>query len=554
MHRNEYIKLEVMKNILFEKYLKLIVVILITAFVSMPSSYLSAQEKVPQNMQKFGRLLRLVESYYVDSADIDELTEKAIVHLLSELDPHSVYMSKDEVDKMNEPLVGNFEGIGISFNIFKDTLLVTSIIAGGPSEKVGLFAGDRILEVDNKNIAGTGIKNSDVFDLLRGNKGTTVNLKVLRKNSPGLLDFTIVRDKIPINSLEASYMINENTGFIRLSRFSATTTEEFVAAMKDLKKQNLQNLILDLRGNGGGYLKSAIEISEQFLNNNDLVVYTSGLNEPKREYRASVSGEFKKGNLVVLVDESSASASEIVAGAVQDWDRGIIIGRRSFGKGLVQKPYYLTDGSMVRLTTAHYYTPSGRGIQKPYDEGVAEYKEDYQKRLSHGEMFSADSIVFADSLKFKTLVNGRDVYGGGGVMPDIFIPVDTSIHYPYMNRLRRNNIVNNFTLDYIDKNREQIKSKYPDFKNFDAKFEVSEEMIAEIVEIGVKEGIEKNDESLAFIKSDLKREVKALLARDLYSRDDFYKVYYKDDKAIIEALKVIGSQKNYDKLLVSNQH
>jgi carboxyl-terminal processing protease len=543
-----------MKNILIGKYRNMFVVVLFAALILVPSTYLSAQEKVAQNQQKFGRLLRLVESFYVDSADVDELTEKAIVHLLSELDPHSVYMSKDEVDKMNEPLVGNFEGIGISFNIFKDTLLVTSIIAGGPSEKVGLFAGDRILEVDNKSIAGTGIKNSDVFDLLRGKKGTTVNLKVLRKNSPGLLDFSIVRDKIPINSLEASYMINEKTGFIRLSRFSATTTEEFVSAMKDLKKQNVQNLILDLRGNGGGYLKSAIEISEQFLKNNDLVVYTSGLNEPKREYRASASGEFKNGNLVILVDESSASASEIVAGAVQDWDRGIIIGRRSFGKGLVQKPYYLTDGSMVRLTTAHYYTPSGRGIQKPYDEGVAEYKEDYQKRLSHGEMFNADSIVFSDSLKFKTLVNSRDVYGGGGVMPDIFIPVDTSIHYPYMNRLRRNNIVNNFTLEYVDKQREQIKSKFPDFKNFDAKFEVSEEMIAEIVEIGAKEGIEKNDESLAFIKSDLKREVKALLARDLYSRDDFYKVYYKDDKAIIEALKVIGSQKNYDKLLVSNQH
>lgn len=513
----------------------------------------SGQETVQQNQLKFGRLLRLVDSYYVDSANIDKITEKAIVNVLSELDPHSVYMSKEEVEKMNEPLVGNFEGIGISFNIFKDTLLVTTTISGGPSEKVGLLAGDRIIEVDDKKIAGIGLKNSDVFKLLRGDKGTTVNLKVLRKNYPGLLDFTIVRDKIPINSLDASFMINESTGLIKLNNFSATTTEEFVTAIKDLKRQNIQNLILDLRGNGGGYLTKAIEISEQFLKNEDLVVFTSGLNEPKRDYRATAKGEFKKGNLVVLVDENSASASEIVAGAIQDWDRGIIVGRRSFGKGLVQKPFYLTDGSMIRLTTAHYYTPSGRCIQKPYDGGIKEYRKDYEKRLTNGEMFNADSIVFSDSLKYKTLLNGRTVYGGGGVMPDIFVPVDTSLHYLYGNRLRRNNIVYNFALDYIDKHRNEIKSKYPVFKNFESKFEITDEIINEIAENGVKEGIERNEESLLFLKNDLKKEVKAYIARDLYSRDDFYKILYKDDETILEALKVMENQKDYNKLLVSNQ-
>ena len=415
--------------------------ILVAILIMVQAISAVSQEKVQQNQQKFGRLLRLIDSYYVDSTNIDELTEKAIVNVLSELDPHSVYMSKDEVEKMNEPLVGNFEGIGISFNIFKDTLLVTTTISGGPSEKVGLLAGDRIVEVDNKNIAGIGLKNSDVFKLLRGDKGTTVNLKVFRKNYPELLDFTIVRDKIPIYSLDASFMLNDNTGLIKLNNFSATTTEEFVTAIKDLKKQKMQNLILDLRGNGGGYLNKAIEISEQFLKNQDLVVFTSGLNEPRKDYLASTAGEFKDGKLVVLVDENSASASEIVAGAIQDWDRGIILGRRSFGKGLVQKPYYLTDGSMVRLTIAHYYTPSGRCIQKPYDEGIKEYRKDYEKRLTSGEMYNADSIVFSDSLKYKTLLNGRTVYGGGGIMPDIFVPVDTSLHYIYGNRLRRNNIV-----------------------------------------------------------------------------------------------------------------
>ena len=539
---------------MFEKFKKNRIVILLSFLILMPSAYISAQESVQQNQLKFGRLLRLIDGYYVDSANIDKLTEDAIVHVLSELDPHSVYLSKDEVAKMNEPLEGNFEGIGISFNILKDTLLVLTTISGGPSEKVGLRPGDRIVEVDGKNIAGIDLKNSDVFDLLRGDKGTKVELKVLRKKTPGLLDFTIIRDKIPIYSLDASYMIDDRTGLIKLNKFSATTTEEFVDAMRDLKKQNIQNLILDLRGNGGGYLKTAIEISEQFLKNNDLIVYTSGLNEPKREYTVSVGGEFQKGNLVVLVDEFSASASEIVAGAVQDWDRGVIIGRRSFGKGLVQKPYYLTDGSMVRLTTAHYYTPSGRCIQKPYNNGLDEYRNDYMKRYSNGEMFNVDSIVFSDSLQYKTLINARNVYGGGGIMPDIFVPLDTSIHFGYINRLRRNNIVYNYALEYIDKNRNNIKSKYPDFKDFEANYETSDEMISDIVEMGVKDSIPKNEESLAYTKNDLKKEIKAVIARDIYSRNDFYKVYYKDDETILEALKVLKNQKDYNKLLVSTQH
>jgi len=519
----------------------------------LPAFTLKAQEDVQQSQMKFARLLRLVDGYYVDSVNVDKLTEDAIVHLLGELDPHSTYISKEEVEKMNEPLKGNFEGIGISFNIFKDTLLVTTTISGGPSEKVGLRAGDRIVEVDGKNIAGIGLKNTDVFDMLRGEKGTRVDLKILRKDTPGLMDFTIIRDKIPIFSLDASYMIDESTGYIKLNKFSATTTDEFVEAMKELQQENIQNLILDLRGNGGGYLKSAIEISDQFLKDGKLVVFTEGLNDPKHEYKASGKGTFESGKLVVLVDEGSASASEIVSGAVQDWDRGLIIGRRSFGKGLVQKPFMLTDGSMIRLTTAHYYTPSGRCIQKPYDDGVSEYRKDYANRLTNGEMFNADSITFDDALKHKTLVNGRDVYGGGGVMPDIFIPMDTSSHYAYLNNLRRKQITYNFVLDFVDTHRAEIKNKYPDFDSYNKKFEITDENIQEIVAKGEEEGIKKDEESLAFTLDNMKQELKALIARDIYSRNDMYKVLYSDDEAIKMALEVLENQEQYNNLLVTTE-
>ncbi len=527
-----------------------IVILLFTFLFVLPVSQVKAQSSVQENQLKFGRLLRLIDGYYVDTTNIDALTEKAIVKVLSELDPHSTYISKEEVEKMNEPLKGNFEGIGISFNIYKDTLMVNSTISGGPSEKVGLRSGDRIVEVDGENIAGTGIKNSDVFRLLRGDKGTKVNLKVLRRGIPDALDFTIIRDKIPIFSVDASYMLDKSTGYIKLNKFAATSLDEFLEAMKKLKNSGIKNLILDLRGNTGGYLKTAIQISNQFLKERSLVVYTEGINDIKREYKAPSQGTFEKGNLVILINEMSASASEIVSGAIQDWDRGVIIGRRSFGKGLVQKPFFLTDGSMIRLTTAHYYTPSGRCIQKSYKNGLKEYREDYIHRMQNGEMFSADSIKFDESQKFKTLINGRTVFGGGGIMPDIFIPMDTSSHYKYINKLRRKSVIYNYVLDYIDANRNKLKSKYSDFDQFDKHFEVTSAMINKVVENGEKEGIEKDETSLEFSSNDMKKEIKAIIARDLFSRNDFYKVIYKDDKDILKAIEVLENQKKYDSYLV----
>lgn len=525
----------------------LLAVVIFTVFAGNNRAF--AQD-VQENAIKFGRLLRLVDSYYVDSTKVNDLTEKAIVEVLRNLDPHSVYISKAEVEKMNEPLQGNFEGVGISFNVFRDTLMVVTTVPGGPSEKVGMRAGDRIVQVDAKVITNIGLKNTDVYDLLRGKKGTKVELKIKRKGEPNILDFTVIRDKIPINSLDASYMLNDNTGYIKLNKFSATTTSEFIDAVKALKANfKLSNLVLDLRGNGGGYLNAAVELADQFLTAYKLVVYTSGLHSEKKEYSASALGELEQGKLVVLIDENSASASEIVAGAIQDWDRGVLIGRRSFGKGLVQQPFPLTDGSMIRLTTAHYYTPSGRCIQKPYTDGVEDYQKDYLHRMEKGELFSKDSVVLNKKDKYETKVTKRTVYGGGGIMPDLFIPLDTSKYYIYYNNLSRKNVIYPAALDLVDKNRADFQAKYKDFKSFNDKFEVTDEMVNKIIDDGEKEGVKKDEKSIAFSRPLLKKQVKALIARDLFSVSEYFQVMNAEDEAIAKAAAILNKRGEYEKIL-----
>ncbi|MDY4790447.1 MAG: S41 family peptidase [Bacteroidales bacterium] len=459
------------------------------------SSFVNAQSidrnELLATDNKMSFTLNMIRYYYAEKPDMKKIVEKGIVNMLKELDPHSVYISKEDVDKMNEPLVGNFDGVGVSFQIMKDTIYVVDVIRGGPSEKVGVMPGDKIVKVDDKIATGDTIKTDWVFKNLRGVKGTKVKITIERKGRKEPIVFDIIRDKIPITSVDTWFMLDKTLGYIRLDRFAQNSQSEVLEAIKDLKKQGMKELIFDLRGNGGGYLDVAFKLSDEFLDDEKLIVYTEGVSSPRYDFKSQSKGEFEKGKLVILIDETSASASEIVSGAVQDWDRGVIVGRRSFGKGLVQRPFNLPDGSQIRLTTSRYYTPSGRCIQKPWEDGLDSYYNDYMKRYQHKELITPDSIKFPDSLKYSTS-NGRIVYGGGGIMPDVFVPIDTSRASDYLINLRSKGIFNNFTMQWVDENRTTFLKQNPTFEDYNKTYPTLN-LMKEFTAYAQKEGVEHND-------------------------------------------------------------
>jgi carboxyl-terminal processing protease len=518
------------------------ITILLILFLLIQSALYSQYSKEDPNegVRKYNAAMQYIKYAYVDSVNEPKLVEKAIIETLKELDPHSMYISKKDVERANEGLVGNFEGIGVQFEILKDTINVVHPIPGGPSEKLGIMSGDKIIKINNENVAGQKITNQFVFDRLRGKKGTKVTVSIYRRGKKDLIDYTITRDKIPINSIDAGYMITPETGFINLNRFSQTSIQEFEDAVKRLKGEGMKNLILDLRNNAGGYLNTAIDLSDEFLPSGKLTVYTEGMRSPREDYYATNNGMFQGGKLVIMINENSASASEIVSGAVQDWDRGIILGRRSFGKGLVQRPFILPDSSQIRLTTARYHTPSGRCIQKPYSEGVEKYYEDFSNRVKNGELENADSIKFPDSLKYYTSKH-RVVYGGGGIMPDVFTAWDSTPITDYYLDLRRKNVIILFVGDYVDQNRPSLQTTYPDFKSFDQNFKVDDAFMKDVFKLAEKEGVKKDEKQYKLSEKLIKSQLKALIAQKLWDVTAFYKVVNQSDDEVMKAVDVISS-------------
>ncbi|MFH0865193.1 MAG: S41 family peptidase [Bacteroidota bacterium] len=525
-----------------------IFIIVFTAF-----SFLSKAQPNKNNFEtdskKLVSALQIIDLYYVDTVNNNKLVETAIVNMLKQLDPHSVYMTKEEMKEANEPLQGNFEGIGVQFNILKDTIMVVTPTPGGPSEKLGIQAGDRIVKIDGQDATGSTINNNWVIKHLRGTKGTKVSVSILRKGKKDFLEYTITRDKIPINSIDATFMATDDIGYIKLNRFGGTTMEEFDESINQLKSSGMKSLILDLRGNGGGYLQTAVDLADEFLGKNKLVVYTEGINSAKAAYDATNKGDFEKGKLVVLIDEASASASEIVAGAVQDWDRGLIMGRRSFGKGLVQRPFPLTDGSSIRLTTAKYFTPTGRCIQKPYNEGTDKYFKDIAERFKHGESFHPDSIKFPDSLKFYT-PKKRLVYGGGAIMPDIFIPADTSKISDYYSDIQRKGLIYQYSLQYIDKCRDSLKNKYSDVATFVKGFKIDDAFLNAFITYAEADSVKKDEAGIELSKEYITNQLKANIGRGLYDINTYYLISSDIDDVYQEAIKAIDDKTVFKKYKV----
>lgn len=486
---------------------------------------------------KVEEVLRYVNDQYVDTIKQNDLVDKTIVSMLQNLDPHSAYITADEVADMNEPLQGNFEGIGVEFNIVDDTIRVVASIPGGPAESVGVLAGDKIVDVDGKKVAGIKITNKQVMEKLKGKGGTKVKITVIRRGKPHPLDFVITRGTIPIYSVDVAYMVGPKTGYIKISRFAATTYDEYMSAFTKLQAKGMERLIIDLRGNGGGYLNTAVDIADEFLSNGKEIVYTIGKARPRKDYMATSKGNFENGKLAVLIDDGSASASEILSGALQDNDRATIIGRRSFGKGLVQEQSEFSDGSAIRLTIARYYTPTGRYIQKPYTNGVEAYYDEEYARYTSGELESEDSIKKADSLKFKTPA-GKIVYGGGGITPDVFVGLDTAGRSHYLSEVIYNGLLNDFAFDYADRERPRLKA-LGNAEAFVQKFNVDDALLNEFVVFAEKNQVKRNDAQIAVSKTILKNQLKALIARNIWNNEGFYPVYHQTDNVLKKAVELL---------------
>jgi len=509
-----------------------------------------AEEFKFEPRQKLMMVEKIIESYYVDSVDADHVVEEAIVAMLKTLDPHSSYSDKEETKALTEPLQGNFSGIGIQFNMLNDTLYVIQTVAGGPSEKVGILAGDRIIAADDNVISGMKKKNADIMKMLRGPKGSTVRVTVLRKGVPEFLEFNIVRDDIPIYSIDAAYMASDSVGFIKLTRFAETTGREMTEAINKLKRKGMKRLILDLEENGGGYLSAATDVAGLFLDKNDLIVYTQGDKMPPHYFRANEKGILSDMPVVVMVNQYSASASEIVSGALQDNDRGVITGRRTYGKGLVQRPFPLPDGTMVRLTIQRYYTPSGRCIQKPYSEGKdEEYRNETYERLKSGELTSADSIHYNDSLLYRTLRLKRPVYGGGGVIPDNFVPVDTSYYSAYYRDLVAKGLINRVATEYVDAHRKELRKEFRSENSFVDNFEVGKSILDRLIDLGVKEGVEYNEEQFITSKPVITLIIKGIIGRDIFEQSTYYRVVNPISPNYREALRIVSDADEYVRYL-----